>query len=617
VTPLPTLWLIPALPLASFLVLFASAGRLPRRPTAILATGSVGAAALLTVAASLALLGRAEEAPVLGQALWTWLDVGGFAATVGLRFDGLALVMTSVVTGVGFLIHLYATGYQWDDDGYARFFAYMNLFVFSMLVLVLADNLPLLYLGWEGVGLCSYLLIGFHHRDPANGYAARKAFVVTRVGDAALAVALFLLFRELGTLHIDTLLQRAPERFAIGDGTLTVATVLLLVGAAGKSAQLPLHTWLPDAMAGPTPVSALIHAATMVTAGVYLIARLGELFLLTPAVLDAVALVGLGSVLVAACSALVQTDLKRILAYSTMSQIGFMFLALGVGAWSAAIFHLVTHAFFKALLFLCAGSVILSLHHEQDVRRMGGLRRHLPLPFAGTLAGAAALAALPLTSGWFSKESILLAAADHPRGLLLGSGALLASGLTAVYVTRMVCLVFLGPGGPTPHERDGWNMKLPLAVLTGLALAGGLLPMTVLEPVLPHGGSDGAHHGGPLAWLGTAVPVAGVLLGWLVWGPRGGARRADPCASTAVLPAFWRAGWGFDAAYRVLFERPFGAVARLLRPEPVDAPFALLASAVRRAHLGLARTQSGHLRTYALVTGAGLVLVLATALVLP
>ena len=611
---LSLLWLIPTLPLAGFLTLYLSAGRMARLPTAVIGSGSVGLAALVALAASRELLAMPPEAAVHHQVLWTWIDVGGFAPAIGLWFDGLALVMTGVITGVGFLIHLYATGYMWNEAGYARFFAYMNLFVFSMLLLVLGDNLLLLYLGWEGVGLCSYLLIGFFHDDAANGYAARKAFVVTRVGDTALALGLFLLFRELGTLEIQALLAGAPLHFEAGDPTVTVAALLLLGGAVGKSAQVPLHTWLPDAMAGPTPVSALIHAATMVTAGVYLIARTHEIFLLAPTALTAVAIVGLVSLLISAFTALTQMDIKRILAYSTMSQIGYMFLALGVGAWSAAIFHLMTHAFFKALLFLSAGSVIVALHHEQDVSRMGGLRRALPIPFLGTVVGAAALAALPLTSGFFSKDVILLTAWAEPEyGPMFWGGAALAALLTALYSARLVFLVFFGPVRTEPHGHDGWNMSWPLVVLSLLALVGGGLSMAPLAPVLPDGGLPEADHGSVIALVTMGVPIVGLLAGWWIWGRN--ADGTDPAAGDGPLLRFWRAGWGFDALYAALLERPFTAIARALKPERIDLPFDGLVLLAQWLHGRAARTQTGYLRSYVLAMAVGLAFLLAATLV--
>ncbi|MDC1480413.1 NADH-quinone oxidoreductase subunit L, partial [Pseudomonadales bacterium] len=401
------LFLIPLSPLVGFLILFCTLGNLPRKAVAVVGIGSIAISALITVFVGKSLLGN--NLPLSAE-IYTWINVGGFAPAVSFYVDGLTLTMMSVITGVGLLIHIYSSEFMWDDKDYSRFFSYMNLFVSAMLVLVLADNLLLLFVGWEGVGLCSYLLVGFWHEDPANGAAARKAFIVTRIGDAAMAIGLFILFHQLGTLDFIPLAIAAQEVWPNGSTMLTIACLLLLGGAVGKSAQLPLQTWLPDAMAGPTPVSALIHAATMVTAGVYLIARTHDLFMLSPTALHTVAVVGGMTLIVAAFTAMTQNDIKRILAYSTISQIGYMFLALGVGAWASSVFHLMTHAFFKALLFLGAGAVIFSLHHEHNILKMGGLRTRLPVAFWSFMIGSAALAALPLTSGFYSKDAILLSA---------------------------------------------------------------------------------------------------------------------------------------------------------------------------------------------------------------
>ncbi len=335
------LWLVPTFPLIGFAILVGSQGQLGERISALVGSGSIVLSAIVALIVGMDFI--ANGSTPYSLTLWSWMEVGGFNPSFTLYLDGLSLVMMGVITGVGALIHIYATGYMAGEDGYARFFSYMNLFVFAMLMLVLGDNLLVLYLGWEGVGLCGYLLIGFYHSDSANGLAARKAFVVTRVGDTAMALGLFLLFRELGTLEIQQVLVGANEAWVDGSSICTGIALLLLGGAVGKSAQLPLQTWLPDAMAGPTPVSALIHAATMVTAGVYLIARMHDLYLLSPTVQLIVAIVGLLTLFISAFTALVQTDIKRVLAYSTMSQIGYMFLAPGGGAWSAAIFHLITH----------------------------------------------------------------------------------------------------------------------------------------------------------------------------------------------------------------------------------------------------------------------------------
>ena len=388
-------------PLLGWFVLAFSRGRFTETTAAIIGVGSVGLSALTAAW----IIWQFNVAPPPGgvytQLLWQWMSVDGFAPSFTLYLDGLSLTMLGVVTGVGFLIHLFASWYMRGEEGYSRFFAYTNLFIFSMLLLVLGDNLLFLYFGWEGVGLCSYLLIGFYYSNPNNGNAALKAFVVTRIGDVFMAIGLFILFLNLGTLNIQELMVLAPQKYVSGDSWLWIATLMLLGGAVGKSAQLPLQTWLADAMAGPTPVSALIHAATMVTAGVYLIARTHGLFILTPGILELVGIVGGVTLVLAGFAALVQTDIKRILAYSTMSQIGYMFLALGVGAWDAAIFHLMTHAFFKALLFLASGAVINACHHEQNIFKMGGLWKKLPLAYASFIVGGSALAALPLITAGF------------------------------------------------------------------------------------------------------------------------------------------------------------------------------------------------------------------------
>ena len=600
-----SLWLVPALPLAGFLVLFVTQGKLPDRVVAFVGAGSVGLAALVALGVGWQFVQSGEASFALP--LWTWIAVGDFTPSVTLYLDSLSLVMTGVITGVGFLIHLYATGYMWQDHeepkGYSRFFAYMNLFVFAMLMLVLGDNLLTLFLGWEGVGLCSYLLIGFYHRDPANGYAARKAFVVTRVGDTLMALGLFLLFWEFKTLEVQAILADAGS---LTPGMATAIGLLLLGGAVGKSAQVPLQTWLPDAMAGPTPVSALIHAATMVTAGVYLIARMQDVYLLSADAQHYVAVVGLVTLLISSFTALTQTDIKRILAYSTMSQIGYMFMALGVGAWSAAIFHLMTHAFFKALLFLASGSVILALHHEQDIFKMGGLWKKLPIPFWSMAIGSAALVALPFTSGFASKDAILLTAYDNGGWLYWGGGAL-AAGMTALYTTRMMIVTFFGETKTEPHDDSKANMWLPLVVLAALSIGGGWFGIAVLNDLLgPVGTFD---HFTPLALTTIAVPLLGVLIGWLVFTGR---MRVDGLVESGLgrgLRRFWHGGWGFDWVYDRVFVKPFIAVARINKNDVVDLVFRVTAAVARGLHYIGALTQTGRLRWYAANMAIGLVLV--------
>ncbi len=468
------LWLIPALPLSSAVLLALFGSRLSRKWVAILGAGSIGCAAVVTLLIGAEFLASPPAGNAYVQHLWTWMSSGGFQPEIAFYLDSVALLMLLVITFVGFLIHLYSVEYMRDDAGYARFFAYMNLFVASMVTLVLAKNLLLLYLGWEGVGLCSFLLIGFWYQDPANVRAARKAFVVTRVGDTAFAVGLFLLFTRLGTLDIQELMQRASTQWISGSGIAVAAAALLLGGAVGKSAQLPLQTWLPDAMAGPTPTSALIHAATMVTAGVYLIARTHVLFTLAPVVQLSVAIIGVATMLLAACSALAQRDIKRVLAYSTISQVGYMFLALGLGAWSAALFHLMTHAFFKALLFLAAGVVIHAVH-EQDLYRMGGLRSELRLAFWSFVIGGSALAGLPLiTAGFFSKDLILWQSWAGPNGsAVFWIAGMTGAMLTSLYTFRLIALAFYGPQQAHVKEKSGWAVRVSLIVLCVMSLIGG------------------------------------------------------------------------------------------------------------------------------------------------
>ncbi len=590
-------WVV-LLPLASATVLLLWT-QVPRAMVTLLGVGSVAGAAAVT-----ALLGGywLQAPQPVTQVLWSWVQLESFTPRIALHVDGLSLTMMGVITGVGALIHSYASGYMRDDPRYRQFFAYMNLFIAMMLLLVLADSLLLLYLGWEGVGLCSYFLIGFWSQDPANGAAARKAFITTRVGDTALAIGLFLLYRELHTLDIRAILVAAPLTWADDAAMPTLIALLILGGAVGKSAQLPLQAWLPDAMAGPTPVSALIHAATMVTAGVYLIARLHGLYLLAPEALAVVGWIGALTLLLAAGAALAQSDIKRVLAYSTMSQIGYMFMALGAGAWNAAIFHLMTHAFFKALLFLASGSVILACHHEQNIYRMGGLRRTLPLAFACFVVGGAALAALPLvTAGFWSKEAILAATWSGGHRLWWGMGAACAL-LTGLYTFRLVFIVFFGAAKGAAHDEDRWRMRLPLGVLVLLSLAGGAIGLP-LSAALPADPAPPASHW-PEA-LAVLAGLAGIALAWHWFGR--GAQAAPP---DTALRAFARSGWGFDALYERLLVRPLYALAALNRLDLVDRGYTALAHGVQFLHRAALRPQTGKLRWYAAAMAAGMVLLL-------
>jgi len=479
------LWLIPGLPLLGAILNGIVLRRAPRHSTSLVACGAVGAALALAVAAMADLVSLPETSRLIHSRYFTWIAAGDFSAAFGLRFDPLSAVMTLVVTGVGFLIHLYSIGYMHADRGYSRYFAYLNLFTFSMLLLVLADNFLLMFVGWEGVGLCSYLLIGFWFEKQSATDAGKKAFLVNRVGDFAFLLGLFILFRQMGTFDFETIATHAPE--ALTTAAATAICLLFFAGATGKSAQLPLYVWLPDAMEGPTPVSALIHAATMVTAGVYLVARASVLFTLAPAALTAVATIGGVTAFFAATIALVQTDIKRVLAYSTISQIGYMFLGAGVGAFASGIFHLATHAFFKALLFLGAGSVIHALSGEQDLRRMGGLSRHLPRTHATFLVASLAIAGIVPFAGFFSKDAILGAAYASGHRFLWFLGVVTAL-LTAFYIFRLYFLCFRGEERLDAHARAHLHesppvMTVPLIVLAVLSAVGGFMSV----PLLPQG----------------------------------------------------------------------------------------------------------------------------------
>ena len=605
-------FLIPLAPLLGFIILFCTLGNLPKKVVAVVGVGSIAVAALLVLLTGIEFLTRTNPIPNV-VSIYTWMNVAGFAPGVSFYIDGLTLTMMFVITGVGLLIHIYSALFMFDDADYSRFFSYMNLFVSAMLVLVLADNLLLLFVGWEGVGLCSYLLVGFWHEDAANGAAARKAFIVTRVGDTAMALGMFLLFLHLGTLDIQALTDQAQLTWQVGDPLVTIACLLIVGGAVGKSAQLPLQTWLPDAMAGPTPVSALIHAATMVTAGVYLIARLHELFLLAPIALNVVAVIGAVTLLMAAFTALVQRDIKRILAYSTISQIGYMFLALGVGAWSAGIFHLMTHAFFKALLFLGAGAVIYSLHHEHDIFKMGGLRKKLPVAFWSFLIGSAALTALPFTSGFFSKDAILLTAYEAAWfGPELWAAGLLGAFLTSVYSFRLVFLVFFGEAKTEPDAPAGWLMAGPLLILCSLSLLGGWLTVPV-HWVFPAAASP--DHTGSIPMVTMAVPIAGVLIAVLLflW-PRINLSWLTRFTPGRQITEFLFNHWAMDRLYDRLLVTPYKNIAVRNHRDIVDRFYDATADSVRSLHNLSTRSQTGQLRTYATVMVLGLILLGAIAL---
>jgi len=626
------LWLIPALPFAGAFVLIIFGPRMSKKSVAIVGPGVIAISAIVTMLIAYAFFTAPPSNYAYDQQLWTWLDVGGFRPHIGLYLDALSLLMTLVVTFVGFLIHWYSTEFMQDDEGYSRFFAYMNLFVASMLMLLLGDNLLLLFLGWEGVGLCSYLLIGFWYQDPVNGRAARKAFIVTRVGDTAMTMGLLLLFTHLGTLDIQELMHRATLQWPVGSSLAVWAGFLLLGGAVGKSAQLPLQTWLPDAMAGPTPTSALIHAATMVTAGVYLIARTHVLYSLAPAAQTGVAVVGAATLIVAGFAALTQWDIKRILAYSTVSQIGYMFVALGVGAWSAAIFHFMTHAFFKALLFLGAGIVINACHHEHSIFKMGGLRKKMPLVFWTFLIAGCSLAGLPLvTAGFYSKGLIIWQAKAAQNGsTAIWAVAVFGVFLTALYTFRMIFVAFFGEEKTRVEHLPGWSMKIPCVVLAVLSVIGGFFETprflggvhsfsdflsTALPATIP-GNAEGMSELGSELWVTLAFLVGAVTAYYLYMvNPEMVESLTAPAISKA-LHAFWYSDWGMDWLYDQLFVRPVVWFARVDKNDIVDSFYTGCARLSELFYRALRTTETGRVRWYAAAIVFGSIIFVAIVLFL-
>jgi len=468
-------WLIPLFPLIGFLI--NGLGRNFWSKTLVSWIGSVAILASFALSLGIFLELNASDVKSFTVPLFDWIQVGALRIPFSFLVDPLSSIMLLIVTGIGFLIHVYSAGYMHNDGGFAKFFAYLNLFIFFMLLLVLGSNYVVLFIGWEGVGLCSYLLIGFWFTNVNYASAAKKAFVMNRIGDLGFLLAVFFIYSTFGSVEFANVFPQAAL-LPSGSTILVVITLLLFVGATGKSAQLPLFTWLPDAMAGPTPVSALIHAATMVTAGIYMIARSNILFTLAPLTMDIVAIVGLSTAIVAALIAITQNDIKKVLAYSTVSQLGYMFLGLGVGAYTGAFFHVITHAFFKALLFLGAGSVIHAMHHEQDMRNMGGLKAKLPITFFTMLMGTIAISGLPPFSGFFSKDEILAHVYEHnPTLWVIG---VIGAMLTAFYMFRMLFLTFWGSFRGTKEQEKHLHespksMTIPLVVLAILSVFGGLI----------------------------------------------------------------------------------------------------------------------------------------------
>jgi len=619
------IWLIPLLPFAGFLLNGILGRHLPKAMVTTIALLAPLAAFGLVLNAAANFMGLAlpyvETCPV------GWINTGAFHIDYSFVLDQLSLVMLLVVTGVGFLIHIYSVGYMKHEEGYYRFFAYMNLFMFFMSVLVLAGNALLMFVGWEGVGLASYLLIGFYFQKTSAADAGKKAFIVNRIGDFGFLIAMFLLLANFGTLTFSEIATKIGMDPGWNGGVITVIALCMLLGAAGKSAQLPLYIWLPDAMEGPTPVSALIHAATMVTAGVYMIARSHAIFDHSPFALSVVAIVGAATAIFAATIGLVQNDIKRVLAYSTVSQLGYMFLGCGVAAYSASIFHLMTHAFFKALLFLAAGSVIHGMGGEQDLRKMGGLRKKMPITFAVTTIGVLAIAGIPPFAGFFSKDAILFAAFSQggTYGLVLWFVGVLTALLTSFYMFRLWYLTFLGESrshDAHPHESP-WSMLGPLTILAALSICGGWIGIErfswFLKPSVGLHPAEGNGLGIPL----MIVAVAVALLGWLVahWFYK--AKPSQPAQLAAALPGGYKLllnKYFVDEFYGYTVVKPLLGISKYVLEYVVDfailggiawlmGGIAMLSGAI------LQRWQSGNIRSYAAWLAAGAAAVLLFVLV--
>ena len=611
-------WFILLFPLAGFIFLSWYGNRISKILVGSIGCGVVGASFLTSlVALSNLLFLPAEERVGKVQVLYQWISSGNFKLDLAILVDPLSVFMFLIVTGVGFVIHIYSIGYMHDDPEYARFFSYLNLFIFSMLVLVAAADFFFLIVGWALVGLASYLLIGFYKEKTSAVLAARKAFVMNVIGDVGMVIAAFVIFESFGTLNFIEVFAAAPGTFRINDDQILLITLLLLVGAFAKSAQLPLHTWLPDAMEGPTPVSALIHAATMVTAGVYLIARCHVLYELAPFTMYLIATVGVLTAIFAGTMGMLQYDIKRVIAYSTMSQLGYMFLAMGIGVYSLGMFHLMTHAFFKALLFLAAGSVIHAMDGEQDIRKMGGLRKVMPLTHGTFLIGALALAGFPLTSGYFSKEAIILSSYHEDMGnFIFWAIALITAGMTAFYIFRVYFSTFIGETrSPDAHPHESpTTMVLPLIILAVFALGGGLLSPLVDGFLAPVFGREAHHfHDGLLETIALIAGIGGIATAALVYQV---SKDRIELIKEAFAPLYDLVfhKYYIDEIYDLLIVKPTKAIGAFMeeKAEKQGIDFAVdeVGFQVKEVSRRISFWQSGRIRSYALNMVAGMVIIL-------
>ncbi|SEB01837.1 NADH-quinone oxidoreductase subunit L [Pedobacter hartonius] len=615
-------WLVPLIPLLGFVINGLGRNTFSKNLIGFIGSGVIFISFVISIGIFLAL----GNDPVKSHEifLFDWISAGSLNIPLSFLIDPLSSIMLLIITGIGFLIHIYSIGYMHYDEGFGKFFSYLNLFIFFMLLLVLGSNYIVMFIGWEGVGLCSYLLIGFWFTNSSYAAAAKKAFVMNRIGDLGFLIAVFLIFTTFGSVEFAKVFPLAGNMLA-GNSTIALITLLLFVGACGKSAQIPLFTWLPDAMAGPTPVSALIHAATMVTAGIYMIARSHVLFDLAPVIQHVIAIIGLATAVLGAVIAMTQTDIKKVLAYSTVSQLGYMFLGLGVGAYNGSFFHVITHAFFKALLFLCAGSVIHAMHHEQDMRHMGGLRKKLPVTFITMLIGTIAISGLPPFSGFFSKDEIL--AHVYEQNKVMWAIAVFTALLTAFYMFRMIFLTFFGKYRGTHHAEEKIHespssMTFPLIVLAVLSAAGGAIGIPEalgghhwlshwLAPVIPHlaGAEDFATE-----YMLMAVSVTGVVIAIIVAYFKYVKQHHVPVADEGkrgVLAEVSYNKFYIDEIYDVLITKPLDAISgffyRVFDKKIVDGIVNGLGWSTSEASKGIRLLQSGNVGFYIFMMVVGII----------
>ena len=627
-------WLVPFFPLIGFAIIGLANRSLSKSLTSIIASGAVLASFGVSLGIFLSQLANPSPTTVT---LFEWIHAGGFNANMSFLVDPLSSLFLMIITGVGSLIHIYSAGYMHDDDGFRRFFAYLNLFIFFMLLLVLGDNYLVMFVGWEGVGLCSYLLIGFWFKNIEYSSAAKKAFIMNRIGDLGYLLGILMIFKTFGSITYKEVFAAAPALIQANSTVIIAITMLLFVGAMGKSAQLPLYTWLPDAMAGPTPVSALIHAATMVTAGIYMIARSNVLFSLAPATMQVILIIGLATALLAASIGLFQNDIKKVLAYSTVSQLGLMFAALGVGAYSAGVFHVMTHAFFKALLFLGAGSVIHAMGGEQDIRRMGGLSKHIKITHLTFLIGTLAISGIPLFAGFFSKDQIL--GALHEHGLVYWIVGLCVSLMTCFYMFRVYYVTFHGKFRGT-HEQEHHlhesplSMTLPLMVLAGLSVIGGFFGVphflgehfglhnsieTFLSPVLGEAKAGDANT--ELIFMGITLAMIAIV--WFLARNRFVSQGVVPVEDDKIT-GFQKVVYHkyyIDELYNTLITKPLDAISNffsnVMDRTLVDGAVNGVGDGVKRLGVQMRQLQTGNIGFYVLMMIVSIVVLLLFSVVVP